>query len=345
MKPYYINGIQQIGIGNNDVEQTYNWYDQHFGMKVKVFDEEAEAALMLPYTGGVPRKRHAILALNLNGGGGVELWQYTERLAVPPKEKVEWGDLGILASCFKSRNIEESYATFENTEFCSPVVRNPLGQKHFYTKDLHGNLINVIESNSWFKKSKNSQGGICGAVIGVSNMDESLKFYKDFLHYDVVLADCTEVQKDYLPLFDGQESICRRVILTHSEEKQGAFSELFGKTQIELVQRLDYAGKKVFANRLWGDLGYIHCCFDVNEMDVLKAKASSMNFTFTVDSGNFEMGNAAGRFAYVEDPDGTLIEFVETYEVPIVEKWGWSLKLRGKRRKRLPRWMIKAMGW
>ncbi|MDZ7848857.1 MAG: hypothetical protein U5L96_20200 [Owenweeksia sp.] len=32
------------------------------------------------------------------------------------------------------------------------------------------------------------------------------------------------------------------------------------------------------------------------------------------------MGQAAGRFSYLEDPDGAWIEFVETHKVPVMEK-------------------------
>ncbi len=39
------------------------------------------------------------------------------------------------------------------------------------------------------------------------------------------------------------------------------------------------------------------------------------------------MGEAAGHFAYIEDPDGTLIEFVETHKVPISKKMGWYINL------------------
>ncbi len=39
------------------------------------------------------------------------------------------------------------------------------------------------------------------------------------------------------------------------------------------------------------------------------------------------MGDAAGQFAYIEDPDGTLIEFVETHKVPLVRKLGLSINL------------------
>ena len=47
-------------------------------------------------------------------------------------------------------------------------------------------------------------------------------------------------------------------------------------------------------------------------------------YTFTVDSASsFSMENSSGRFCYTEDPDGALIEFVETHQLPIFKKIGW----------------------
>jgi hypothetical protein len=55
------------------------------------------------------------------------------------------------------------------------------------------------------------------------------------------------------------------------------------------------------------------------------------------------MGEANGHFTYIEDPDGTLIEFVETYKVPIHKKLGIYLNLAGKDdRKPLPKIITKA---
>jgi len=81
-------------------------------------------------------------------------------------------------------------------------------------------------------------------------------------------------------------------------------------------------------------------------MDKLKSRCAALGFPFTVDSDNsFDMGEAAGRFSYIEDPDGTLIEFVETHKLPIVKKLGWFLNLKQRPAdKALPRWMIKSMG-
>ncbi|MFT7230618.1 MAG: hypothetical protein ACI9GO_001087, partial [Bacteroidia bacterium] len=60
---------------------------------------------------------------------------------------------------------------------------------------------------------------------------------------------------------------------------------------------------------------------------------------------SFDMGEAAGHFSYIEDPDGTLIEFVETHKIAILKKVGWYLDLRKRDAlKPLPRWMLKSMG-
>lgn len=60
-------------------------------------------------------------------------------------------------------------------------------------------------------------------------------------------------------------------------------------------------------------------------MDALKQECEDAGFPFTVDSADsFDMGEAAGRFTYIDDPDGTWIEFVETHKVPIAKNWASS---------------------
>jgi hypothetical protein len=99
---------------------------------------------------------------------------------------------------------------------------------------------------------------------------------------------------------------------------------------------------KIFENRFWGDLGFIHLCFDVYNMKELESNFAEHGYPFTVDSStSFDMGEAAGHFSYIEDPDGTLIEFVETYRIPILKKIGWYLDVSKRdRTKTLPDWML-----
>ena len=48
------------------------------------------------------------------------------------------------------------------------------------------------------------------------------------------------------------------------------------------------------------------------------------------------MGEAAGHFSYIEDPDGTLIEFVETHRIPILKRFGIYLNLSKRKDKEKP---------
>jgi len=97
-----ISGIQQIGIGVSDVYAAQKWYKENLGYDVAIFDEAAEANLMLPYTDNKPQSRHAILGYNMRGGGGFEIWQYTSRTPAPPSFNIQLGDLGIFACKIKS---------------------------------------------------------------------------------------------------------------------------------------------------------------------------------------------------------------------------------------------------
>jgi hypothetical protein len=62
------------------------------------------------------------------------------------------------------------------------------------------------------------------------------------------------------------------------------------------------------------------------------------------EGSSFDMGDAAGQFAYIEDPDGTLIEFVETHKVPIMKKLGLAINLKNRNpEKALPKFILKAL--
>jgi catechol 2,3-dioxygenase-like lactoylglutathione lyase family enzyme len=170
-------------------------------------------------------------------------------------------------------------------------------------------------------------------------MERSIEFYRNVLGYNRIQSDHTSRVAEY----GGAEY--RRVLLRTEHPRRGAFSRLLGDTEIELVYRIDNTAKQIFKNRYWGDLGFIHVCFDVNDMQALKASCMQHNAAFTVDSAeSFDMGAAAGHFAYIEDPDGTLIEFVQTHKLPIMKKLNWYLDLRKRASmKPLPDWMLGAM--
>jgi len=341
-----IAGIQQIGIGVPDVHEAFKWYRENFGMDIPVFEEAAEANLMLPYTGGQAQKRHAILAINMKGGGGFEIWQYTSRVPQAPEFEIQLGDLGFYCARIKTTDVKESYAFLKSQKvnLVTELTIDAGGNETFYLRDPWNNLFQIIKSDSWFGKGMQLTGGASGSMIGVADMERSKKFYAIILGYDTVVYDKEGVFEDF-KCFPGGTSRVRRILLKHSKPRVGAFSKLLGASEMELVQTLDRQPRKIFENRFWGDQGFIHLCFDISNQGAMKKLCADKGFPYTVDSGDkFDMGDAAGHFSYIEDPDGALIEFVETKKIPVLKKIGWYLDLKKRdAQKPLPNWMLKAM--
>lgn len=335
-----------MGIGIPNVHEAWKWYRENFKMDVPVFEEAATAALMLPYTGGMPHDRHAILALNMQGGGGFEIWQYTSRTPQPAAFDIKLGDLGFYACKIKTPNAQKAFNGFNKEYLLSTQVQTTENEiNHFFVKDPYGNIFQLVQSDDWFNLKSDPTGGVFGAIIGVTDIEKSKKFYGSILGYDTVAWEGEGVFEDFKNIPNGQAKF-KRAILTHSKKREGAFSPLLGSSQIELVQLVDDKPNKIFKDRYWGDLGFIHLCFDINNMQALQAECEAAGHPFTVDSANsFDMGEAAGHFSYIEDPDGALIEFVETHKIPIFKKIGWYLDLRKRdAKKSLPTWMLKSLG-
>jgi len=346
LKEKLISGIQQIGIGVPNVREAWKWYKQNFGVDIRMFEDAAVAEHMLPYTGGKPQKRHAALALNLQGGGGFEIWQYVERTPLSPDFEIKLGDLGIFAAKIKCHDARITYDFLKKNgvEMLSGILRDPRGKEHFFVKDPYGNIFHLVTSINWFKNERKPTGAAYGAIIGVSDIKRSLDFYGSILGYDQVIFDENTIFGEYACLPEGNQCF-RRILLRHSKPRLGAFSPVFGTSEIELVQVLDRQPNKIYRERFWGDLGFIHLCFDISGMDLLREECKQKGFPFTVDvNHSFDMGEAAGSFSYTEDPDGSLIEFVETHKIPIFKSIGWYLNLRKRPpEKALPRWLLKAL--
>ncbi|MCX8080851.1 MAG: VOC family protein [Bacteroidia bacterium] len=341
---FIISGIQQAGIGVSNVHEAYRWYNRHLGFNVKIFEEAAVAELMLPYTGGKPQKRHAILALNMRGGGGFEIWQYTERIPQGPKQKILPGDLGFYSAVLKTQNIKAAHQYLQLKEIRVSEIFKDNFTSYFYFFDAFGNPFKVMEFAEYFKNTSNPIGGVCGMVVGVSDIERSEKFYRDVLGFAEWKCDenHSRAESDFL---SGENIAFRKKILFKPGPQKGPFAPVLGSAFVELWQAEGRKPFRIFDGRQWGDLGFIHWCFDVVGMRELQKHCEKHGHPFTVDGGEgFEMGEAAGHFTYIEGPDGELIEFVETKKIPLVKKIGWYLDLKKRPfGKPLPMWMLRAL--
>ena len=346
MMERFIHGIQQVGIGVADADAAFIWYKKIFGTDIVVFKDWATASLMKQYTGDIAQKRYAILAMNMQGGGGFEIWQYADKAPVAPEFEISLGDTGIFATKIRCKNIAAAFDLYksEGVNILTKPAANPENQKHFFIKDPWNNIFEIIENDYWFTNEYKLTGAVAGVVIGVSDMEKSMDFYGDVLGFNDVVDDSQNVFGDFTGLKGGDKK-CRRVIMQNNAKRTGAFGKLLGPVQIELIQAIDYQPKKIYENRHWGDLGFIHVCFDVGNMNAHEEICRTKNYPLTVNSANsFDMGEASGHFSYNEDPDGTLIEYVETHKVPIAKKIGLYLNLKNRDPKKcLPNWVVKCL--
>ena len=131
---FIISGIQQVGIGIPNVHSAWAWYRKYFGMDIPVFQEEAEAPLMTMYTGNEVQSRNAVMALNLGGGAGMEIWQYTSRKPEPPTFDIQLGDYGIYTTRVKCQDVDTAYAWYQknNLDLLAPPLPDPKGQNTFF---------------------------------------------------------------------------------------------------------------------------------------------------------------------------------------------------------------------
>ena len=124
-----------------------------------MFEEEAVAELMLAHTDGEPRARHAVLAANMRGGGGFEIWQHKGKKPEPIAFDIHLGDLGINIGKIKSDNVKAAYEKFQKSglNLLGPVQKDPVGNNHFYMKDAYGNMWEIKNVNEVFKWSMATQ--------------------------------------------------------------------------------------------------------------------------------------------------------------------------------------------
>ncbi|MFM2202144.1 MAG: hypothetical protein RL040_1344 [Bacteroidota bacterium] len=341
-----INGLQHIGVAVSDMDASLKFYRRFFGLDIPFFDSVQPAPLMRVYTREETITKRASMVMNLQGGCAIEVISPTSFKPITANQVIQVGDLGIFITQVKCKSIDiaHSFCVQEGVNGLTDIAMDPLGRKTFYLQDPQGNYWQYLESDEWYTSGKHFSGGVIGCSVGVSNVNDAKKLYADVLGFDQVVYDRTDVFEDWKHLPGGHERY-RRVLLTQSAQPGGGFAKVTGKTYIELVECLDRQPFFIFKDRIWGDCGFAHIGFDVKGMKALGEDLSQAGFPFTCDSNDaLNMGNTKVHCTYIHDNDRTLLELIEVYKVPIIEKWGIFLNVEKRDPlKPLPDFMLKAL--
>ena len=340
-----INGLQHIGVAVQNMDLSLPFYRKFFGLDIPFFDSVQPAPLMDVYTNNSTITKRASMIMNLQGGCAIEVIRPTS-FEPKPAMHAAVGDLGICITQVKCKDIRASHAfcTQHQAPGLTEISTDPIGRATFYMQDLDGLHWQFIESNQWYTQNKHHSGGVIGCSVGVSNMEDALGLYAGILGFDRVLHDSSTSFGDWVRLPHGQQRY-RRVILTQSAQPGGGFAKITGTNYIELVQALDRKPAYLFEDRIWGDSMFAHIGFDVKGMKALGEDLKKAGYPFTCDSNDaLSMGQTKVHCTYIHDKDRTLIEMIEVYKVPIIEKWGIFLNVEKRDPlKPLPDFMLKAL--
>jgi catechol 2,3-dioxygenase-like lactoylglutathione lyase family enzyme len=341
-----INGLQHIGVAVSNMDESLRFCRKFFGLDIPFFDSVAEAPLMRVYTRGSTIEKRASMIMNLQGGCAMEIIRPTSFEPTKSPFQIQIGDLGIFMVQVKARDVQQThgFCKQEKLSVCTSLHSNPQGKSTFFIADPDGHLFQYLPGEQWYTNSGHHSGGVIGCSVGVSDIDQALGLYAGALGFDEVLYDNSGVFEEWSELPGGKEKY-RRVLLSQKAQPGGGFAKVTGKTYIELVQALERKPNFIFENRIWGDTGFAHIGFDVKGMKAIGADLAEAGYAFTCDSLDaLNMGNTKVHCTYIHDKDRTLIELIEVFKVPIIEKWGIFLNVEKRDPlKPLPDFMLKAL--
>jgi catechol 2,3-dioxygenase-like lactoylglutathione lyase family enzyme len=341
-----INGLQHIGVAVTDMDKSLKFYRKFFGLDIPFFDSIQPAPLMCYYTQNETITKRASMIMNLQGGCAIEVIRPTSFEPKGPVNPILLGDKGISITQIKCRDIRKTYqfCKGENLALLTDLKSDPAGRQTFYIADPDNNIWQYVEGEEWYMNSGHHSGGVVGCTTGVADIDKSMKLYGKVLGFDKVVYDKIGNFEDWNMLPGGNGKF-RRVLLSQSSQPGGGFAKITGRVYIELVQALDREPNFIFENRIWADTGFAHIGLDVKGMKHLGEELATAGYAFTCDSDSaLNMGNTKVHCTYIHDDDHTLIEMIEVYKVPIIEKWGVFLNVEKRDpMKPLPDFMLKAL--
>ncbi len=312
-----ITAFQHIGIGVHDVDETYDFWRNKLGFKMKLndhtgYDEQMESIL------GERCEMRMLMAMNVAGGGAIEVVQHTSTTPKEPPSQVEWGDIGILEVGVKAFRLDEVFDHLKGggVQFVTGIKSMKLDGgktvRYAYLRDPDGLLVQLVEDPAG---NRRRVGGISHVAVGVTDLDAAKDFYSNVLGFDQFLLETDD--------FIGPEEVTggkkTRMAIMHQPHHLKSSLPVLEPGSVRLVQTPDFEGKHTFEGRRWGDIGCIEFALDVDDVKSTFEKAVAEGAESYQPPTLMDMGSGSvGSFAYVKDPDGNTVEMVEVNKVMFV---------------------------
>lgn len=312
-----IRAFQHIGMGVHDVDRTYAFWRKELCFKMKLNDHTGRDEQMEPILGESLEMR-MLMAMNVAGGGAIEIVKHTSTEPVEPPAPVQWGDIGILEIGLKCFRLDDVYRALLNrgVEFVTPVRRMNMGKlgsvRSAYLRDPDGLMVQLVEVPGG-KRAR--VGGVAHVALGVRDLERAKEFYTGMLGFSEVVFETDDLA--------GPDEVTggRKTMMAAVRQPAGMQSTLpvLEAGMVKLVRTPDYDGVPTFEGRRWGDIGCMEFALDVDDVKgtferLVAGGAEAYHPPTRMDMGS----GSVGSFAYVKDPDGNIVELVEVEKVMFV---------------------------
>lgn len=316
-----INAFQYVGMGVWNAEETYAFYKRLFGFKLKLNDITTSSKELEPVVGTRETMR-MMMALNLKGGAVLEFVEHKSSPIRPFPEDASYGHYGILEIGFGVRGIERVVEDFKarGVRFLTPICELDMGDgrhwRYAYLADPDGLRVQLVEDIQAGEPAarKPEVQGVIHVGIGVSNLKRSKAFYETALGFDRLVYACEGHMPEMDPL-TGNPLEMKLAILERSAPVTGPVTLLPAGT-VKLFEVPRHQGMHIYKGRRWGDIGCMEFCMDVSDLKATVAEVQAKGAEVYLPPVDIDGGfGSKGKIAYILDPDGTMVEFLEVSTV------------------------------
>jgi len=311
-------GVNNVGIGVSDIDKSLEFYGGLLGFKEVLFDYTGSLPGMDKITGKAETKARVVMLKNQNTGplglGMIKLVQLLPPDKAEPctiLESTLWGDIGLLEICFNTRvSAEQVFAELWKqgveavvtpvTASFPPSAYGTVNNRFAYIKGPDNDLVELID---WqMCQSLGTEPlveGLNHVGIGVSNMETSMKFYRELGFTELIFDSWGINQYKMATMFPPNPPKIRAAMMAN-----------FNGAWIEPVQ-LQPPYKPTPFKKAWGHLGPMEFAIGVTNLEKACDTLQRKGIKFLSPPQTVEVSSGQWKYAYLLEPDNLYVSLIE----------------------------------
>ena len=307
-------GVNYVGMGVSDMDRSLKFYGELLGFTQVMFDYTGSLPGMEKVAGKPETKARVVMLKNQNTGPlGLGMIKLVQLL---PPDKPEpctvaltrlWPDIDIAEVCFNTRvGARKIFEQLVDKGVKAALIPSPgrflpynTENTYAYMRDPDNGLMEFIDWQMGESLGTEPKvEGVNHVGFGVSDMDRSLKFYRELGFTDLVF-DITERHWTMAPMYPAKPPKIRCAMIANY---YGAW--------IEPIQLLP-PDKPTPFNKAWGHLGPMEFAVGVSNIEKAYEELQEKGIKFLSPPQTIEVSSGQWKYAYVVEPDNLYVSLIE----------------------------------